>query len=97
MELYTLVTGAIALLVIQFLKGNPWPDAAKVLLTIVVSVVLAAIQWGIQRPIDEFTTLTWQVLLANSAQVMAIAVILFKTYFQNNSLMVRLGNFPAAN
>jgi hypothetical protein len=87
-ELYTIATGAIAMLVIQALKRHTWPDAAKVLLTIAVSLVLGLAQWALQRPIG---SITWQAVAVNTGEILAISTVLYKGLFQNIGGMVSLG------
>jgi len=86
MELWTVLVGAVAMLVIQGLKGYSWPDYVKIILSIAVSAVLAVVELVIIKQ-----TIDWQTLLANTSIILATATTLYKLYFQENQLMMNLG------
>lgn len=88
MELWSLFSAAIAMLLTQLLKDQEWPNAAKVVLAIIVCVGLGALQWSIGHP---WRSITWEVLAENGAVIFATATAFYKLYFQETGVAQTLG------
>lgn len=88
MEIWSLLSAAIAMVVVQYLKDLDWPDAAKVILAIGVCVGLGAVQWSIGHPWRE---ITWEAVAENSAVIFATATGFYKLYFQKAGWMRGIG------
>ncbi len=83
MELFTILAGAIAMILIQILKNKNWSQGAKVVTAVLVSVALAALEAYLQGT---------PIIIANIAIIFSIATVLYKTYFGSVQWMAVIGD-----
>jgi len=82
----SVVQGLLLPFVVSFLKGQQWSHNVKLLFSMVVSLIVAGITLLVKNDFD------WNYLLANAALVWASAQILYKTWFEDTGVEVKLAN-----
>lgn len=75
----SIILGLVLPFVVSFLKGQQWSENVKMLFSMGVAIVAAAITLLVQNDFN------WESLLANSATVWAMAQVLYKTWFQTTN------------
>lgn len=82
----SIVQGLLLPFLVSFLKGQQWGDNVKLLFSMGVSLVVAALTLLVQ---NDFS---WDYLLANAALIWSSAQVVYKTWFQNTAVEVKLAN-----
>jgi len=86
-----IVAGVIMPFIVSGLKGQSWSDTVKVVLSVVVSLILGATTAYIGGGVE------WTIgsVLANATAIFTEATIIFKIWFQDSKVDVKLTGLGA--
>ena len=77
-EFLNLALGLLTPFVVSWLKQAHWPDWAKALLTLGIALLAGVLTTAVGGNFD------LRAISANSAQIFTVAILFYKTYFQNS-------------